>query len=393
MKTLLITHGKDTYPAGLFDIYSYLRGIGHDVDFINVTENSFNSYQHIPDFVGITSMTKEFYETSKLSTYVKKKWPNCKIVLGGRHFNSDTLSLPIAQQIMGADHIVVGEGEYAMRDIIEGKETSRVVKGSPISKEDYNNLPFPDKNFINKNMKIAVTTKTSKVLFSRGCPFKCVYCESETGRKPVISKDPDKCVANIKDTISWAPSRNVFIYDDIFAINKRWLRDFKDEWVKQQVKADLRCFIHGKLFDEETLEILKQINVKSVCLGAESGDNTVLKAINKQTTVEDYLRIHNLISAKGNGIILECLWMLGNITETNETMRRTVELSRRIGHNHPAWFSYAIPFPGTFFWKEAEKYGSIIEPDFRKWGNRTIVFLPHGVTKEDMLKWHNMAGS
>lgn len=85
--------------------------------------------------------------------------------------------------------------------------------------------------------------------------------------------------------------------------------------------------------------------------------------------------------------------MLGNITDTNETMKKTVELSKKIGHTHPAWFSYAIPFPGTTFWKVAKDYGTIIEPDFRTWNNRTLVFIPNGVTKDDMIHWHNLARS
>jgi radical SAM superfamily enzyme YgiQ (UPF0313 family) len=242
-------------------------------------------------------------------------------------------------------------------------------------------------------MPAAISAQRSRVLFTRGCPFKCVFCESETGRKPVISKSPDICVSYVKSMVNGSGYKDIFVYDDVFATNKKWLRDFKDEWIKQKATGNIRCFIHGRMFDEEILDLLHQINVTSVCLGAESGDDNVLKMINKKTTVDDYVRIHNLISSKGKGMKLECLWMLGNITDTNETMKKTVELSKKIGHTHPAWFSYAIPFPGTTFWKVAKDYGTIVEPDFRTWNNRTLVFVPNGVTESDIRHWHNLARS
>lgn len=393
MKVLLISHGKDTYPAGLVDIYSYLKSKNIDVDFINTEIDNLDLYSYNPDYVGITTMTREFNNTSRLSMYVKNRWPECKLVLGGRHFSSDTVNLGTDQNIPEADHIVIGEGEYAMLNIINQTDTDRIIIGKPLSLEDYQALPFPSYDFIANKMPAAISAQRSRVLFTRGCPFKCVFCESETGRKPVVSKSPDACVSYIKSMVNGSGYKDIFVYDDVFATNKKWLKDFKDEWVKQKAQANIRCFIHGRLFDEEILDLLRQINVTSVCLGAESGDDNVLKMINKKTTVDDYIRIHSLISSKGKGMKLECLWMLGNITDTNETMKKTVELSKKIGHTHPAWFSYAIPFPGTTFWKVAKDYGTIIEPDFRTCNNRTLVFIPNGVTKEDMIHWHNLARS
>jgi radical SAM superfamily enzyme YgiQ (UPF0313 family) len=392
-KILLIAHGKDTYPAGLADIYLFLKNKGYDVDFLNTSVCDINKYLGTPDYVGITSMTTEFNNTALLSKYVKNRWPFCKLILGGRHFNSDTVNLKTEQNIPEADHIVVGEGEYAMLDIINNKNCDRIIFGKSLSLEDYKSISFPDFNFISKNMPTALNAQRSRVLFARGCPFKCVFCESETGRKPVISKDPDVCARYIKDIAAGSGFNDVFIYDDIFAINKKWLKDFCVEYKNQSIKVNIRCFIHGRLFDEETLDLLKQINTVSVCLGAESGDNSVLEAINKKTTVEDYIKIHNMISKNGKGVKLECLWMLGNITDTNESMKKTVELSKVIGHTHPSWFSYAIPFPGTTFWKKAEEYGKIIEPDFRKWKNQTLVFVPNGVTEADMRGWYLKARS
>ena len=192
----------------------------------------------------------------------------------------------------------------------------------------------------------------------------------------------------IKDLIQWFGNDKIFVYDDVFTVDKVWLREFRDECRKYNVKAKIRCFIHGRMFDEELLDLLLEIGVNFVCLGAESGDDHILDLINKKCTIQDYMRIDNIIKMTKTKIDFECLWMIGNIGETYDTMKRTVELSRQIGNVKP-WFSYAIPFPGTVFWQQAQQHGQIIVKDFTQWGNRRIIFVPQDTNIKEMQFWYN----
>ena len=106
--------------------------------------------------------------------------------------------------------------------------------------------------------------------------------------------------------------------------------------------------------------------------------------VNKKTTVEDYVRIDEMVKKRKN-IMLHTLWMIGNIGETKETIKSTIELSRKIG-NCRSHFSLAIPFPGTDFWKKVPQYGEIVEHRFGRWANRTLVFLPRGLEKKEVKR-------
>jgi len=388
MKVLLIAHGKGTVSYGLVEIYYYLQMNGYDVDIINLSNRSLEDIKYTPDYVGITSMTKEFNSSIRIANSVRIKWHNCKIIFGGRHFSDDSFTIE-DQWINHVDHIVVGEGEYAIEKIINGETKDKIVHGDMLTGDDYKRIPLPDKNMISNNMKVVYRGGCSRALLSRGCPYKCFFCESGIKRKKVISKDPDVAVRHIKDLVSWFGNKDIFIYDDVFTTYKGWLRDFSKEWRKQNVKANLRCFIHGKKFDDEIIDLLLSVNTKLVSLGAESGDNNVLKEINKKVTVEDYWKVNEIIKRKAPKLQFQCLWMLGNITETNETIKKTVELSKKIGNTNP-WYSYAIPFPGTKFWKDADKYGKIINWNYDKWINTTLIFVPNGTTEAEMRSWRKV---
>jgi len=128
------------------------------------------------------------------------------------------------------------------------------------------------------------------------------------------------------------------------------------------------------------MDLLIECHVVYMSLGAESGDNRILKLMRKNTTVDDYLRINELFK-KRKKVALHTLWMFCNIGETIETMTKTLELSKKIITNRPH-YSFAAPFPGTAFWKLAPQYGKTIEPRFGKWVADKLVFLPNGVKQQ-----------
>jgi radical SAM superfamily enzyme YgiQ (UPF0313 family) len=377
LKLLLIAHGLKTQPFGLIDIYNYLLAKDYQVSFLHIYNDyrKLNTIKDVPEYIGITSNTLMSTATGVLIGYLKKKWPRSKIILGGRHFCNDILEVEKDQLLSKADYVVLGEGEYAIERIINGSVKDKIVYGTKLTERDFHNIKLPDELI----MKYQVGVIKNAVLFSRGCVFNCVFCCDR--RVPVLRKEPDVCARHVKNLIGWLGNYNITIYDDIFSLNKKWLTAFRDEMKKQKVKAKLSCFIHGKNLTEEMIDLLIECGVVHMSLGAESGDNRILKLVNKNCTVEDYWAINEIVKRKK--VVLHTLWMIGNIGETKETIQKTIKLSKKIGTDSP-YFSYAIPFPGTLFWKKVPEYGKIIEHRFEKWDNKTIVFVPNGLTEKGM---------
>ena len=84
------------------------------------------------------------------------------------------------------------------------------------------------------------------------------------------------------------------------------------------------------------------------------------------------------------GPTLHTLWMICNIGDTRETIVKNIKASKEIGTDS-SYISYAIPFPGTVFWKKAKEYGRIVDYNFNNWWNKTLVFIPNGLTKKEIL--------
>ena len=130
------------------------------------------------------------------------------------------------------------------------------------------------------------------------------------------------------------------------------------------------------------MAILKRFQLAQVSLGAESGSDRILSEIGKGTTVQRYREVAAL--CRDAGIALHCLWMIGHPGETPETLQQTVDAARELGDDR-GHASYAIPFPGTEFWVQAQTAGEVLDWDYSHWDNRHVIFKPHGVTVDQLV--------
>lgn len=376
MKLLLLAHGSRSVPRGLADIYFFLRERGYDVQFLHLYDkvDRLNTIADTPEYVGISAYTQISQQTRRLVQIIRQRWPSTQIIVGGRHFCDDVLEIEDWPNLV--EYVVVGEGEYALADILDGCTVPGVVHGKDLSAEDYRQLPMPDRSFVCRNFKAWLQA----VMFARGCPYNCVFCTAH--RRKLVRKSPEVAVAYLKQLTSSAKGK-VYIQDDVFATDRTWLGQFVDEIRKQNVHLPLRCFIHGRGFDDEFMELLLQAGVVHFTLGAESGDNRILQMINKHTTVGEYVKLNQCFRSSKAKVKLHALWMFGNIGETIETMKATLSLAKRIGNCRPS-FGFAIPFPGTAFWKLVSRYGTVCTWDFSKWDTKRVVFVPKDVTAGQM---------
>ena len=322
----------DALPIGLASIASFLRKENINVRMIDLGKQDI-PLDFIPDIVGIGASTPYSKNAVFCSKKVRKLFPHSKIVFGGHHFTA----VP-EDAFPYADAVVRGDGELAMLDICYNGISERIVNGTPI--ENLDDIPLPDEDLLYCIYKGRKTRL--HIVGARGCPFNCVFCAEHS--KVVRYHSVDYFVENLQ-ILAQRYHNNIFISDDIFTLNKVRATEICEKILRMQLDLRLRVFGHINCFDKDLLLLMKQAGVHTVSYGIESGNNNILRLINKKFTVEQASEV--IKKTAETGINVNCLYMVGNIGETEETVADTVAFALRASKER--WCSFALPFPGSKF--------------------------------------------
>ena len=266
-----------------------------------------------PDIVGITSFTMSLWDVLQVARTVRKNVPGAHICLGGHH----PIAFPLqAARLEEFDSVVVGEGEIAFKELVDAIEKCKdinsikgvytadtidewVNKGFKDSRfltklmvepgyiEDINTLPFPARSYI-RHIKyrsvVGVTDDMATMITSRGCPYKCTYCEVPYRR--YRQRDVVLVVDEIEECLNMG-YKEIHFFDDLFNITEKKVVAFCDELERRKLKKfpwDFRGRVNA--VSKESLRRAKRAGCRLISFGVETGTNEGLKTLRKKTTVQ-----------------------------------------------------------------------------------------------------------
>jgi len=310
MKILMLTtpipkHLEKIFPErrihlGVAYIVSMLEREGYDVDFIDfhILRKPLPDILKLKyDYVGIHSTTVCFSETLKilerLRRFRKKGW-NGKIIVGGPHTSVRLESIPDF-----VDYIVQGEGEYAVKDIIEEKVKSRVVHYPRINNLDelprpayhhFKKLPTCSWDYKMLGVKPIVTMNTS-----RGCPFACTFCSvpSIWGKKYTYHS-AERIVEDIEYLMKNFNAKGIFFREDNFTLNKKRVFEFCNLILKKGIKIKWMCESRVDTLSYEMLSLMKRSGCELIYIGVEAGTQRLLDILKKGITIEQVKKVCEL---------------------------------------------------------------------------------------------------
>lgn len=343
-------------PLGLMYLSSYLKEHGQEPTIYDLAVNPDTNIRKNEIFA-ITSTTPQYPEVIKIIDTIRKIYPRSIFVIGGAHVTAFK-----NKRHKYFDTIIIGEGEDALLSIckfIDMSDNSRIcglVKARQISNID--KIPFPDRTFngfekyhYNINGLPATT-----MLTSRGCPFSCHFCFNIWGNN-VRLRSAENVIEEAK-IIKNMGFNAIMFFDDTFTVKKERVIDIAKGL--KELNIIWRCFIHASTVDYDLLKLMFESGCVEVGMGVESGNNEILKTINKKINLENAIKVCNWCHEIG--LRIKTFLMIGLPGESKETINDTISFLKRA---RPDDFDYTIytPFPNTEIWNNSEQFNIQFDKD------------------------------
>jgi len=283
------------------------------------------------------------------------------------------------------DAVIEGEYEFPLRQLAdalqEGKELREIFglswkdneeirRNSPrdvTSSFDLENLPWVSRVY-KKHLNVKDYFLSSalypevQIIAERGCPHMCTFCEWPQ----LFTKHTPRyrTVENVVDEMLWIREnlhkvKEIVFEDDTFTINKKWVHDFCDEIIKEDLEFTWSAQIRADV-EYDLLRKMRKAGCRLVIVGFESGSDKVLRVMKKGITVENSRNFAR--AAKRAGILIHGDFIIGMPGETERTIEETWSLIHYI-RPEVLQVSLAAPFPGTEFYEYARRGGYLLSED------------------------------
>lgn len=272
----------------------------------------------------------------------------------------------------GADEILMGEGDETLIELLEqlreGKDTNNVdgiafkINGEVVQTKkrkiltDLDALPLaawdliditPYKKAWEKHGYFSINMATT-----RGCPFKCNWCAKPIYGMRYNSRSPAHVVAEMKLIKSLFSFDHIWFADDIFGLKPNWVQAFNVELQKEGLKVPYMIQSRADLLlKDDTIDALVSSGLDEVWIGAESGSQKILDAMDKGTSLKQIKLSTELLQKKG--VKVAFFLQFGYPGENKNDISSTIEMVRNYKPDDIG-ISVSYPLPGTLFYERVK---------------------------------------
>jgi radical SAM superfamily enzyme YgiQ (UPF0313 family) len=193
---------------------------------------------------------------------------------------------------------------------------------------------------------------------SKGCPFKCAFCNFTKDRRLMFIKSLDRLVEELK-AVSARGVRFVRFTDDNFRHGRGNLNTLSRRIIRENIPVKWMTMVRATALEEVDFELLKESGCIEVLLGLESADPKILENMNKKANPRLYAEVVKRLLAAG--IDTSCYFLFGFPGETHETLKSTLDFIKSIEFPElPGTLSWAL-FPFSL-----APLSPIYEPEMRR---------------------------
>ncbi len=375
---ILLTHGyflkddpkeleimKPYVPLGLLYISAYLQE--NDIEH-RVFDSTFSSFDELKDFllknkpkiIGIYTNLMTKVSVLKIAAFIHThtELKDCKVILGGPEirYNAENYLLN------GADMVVVGEGEQTFFELAQHYKSNTNIPThiNGIAYLENNNVVFTAERALVKDINTLPMPARAKIdlklygnawknnhgysMYSvstmRGCPYTCKWCSRAVYGGTYRRRNPKLVVDELEYLKQNYDPDRVWFVDDVFTISHKWMNEFKEEVLKRQVFIPYEIITRADRLNEDIIKALKESGCFRIWIGAESGSQKIIDAMDRRVDVKKVREM--IILAKSYGIEAGTFIMLGYPGENKQDIRETID---HLKISDPSYYTVTLAYP------------------------------------------------
>jgi radical SAM superfamily enzyme YgiQ (UPF0313 family) len=217
-------------------------------------------------------------------------------------------------------------------------------------------LPFPNRKKVNLQLYFDAWrnrhgASAISVSTMRGCPYTCKWCSRAVYGESYRRRSAKKVADEIESLQEQYSFDTIWFVDDVFTISHKWLKEFHDELQQRKISVRYECITRADRMNEEVVRLLKKSGCFRVWIGAESGSQKVINAMDRRVDVQQVREMIQL--SKQNGIEAGTFIMLGYPGEEDEDVKETLQ---HLKNSDPDYYTITIAYPikGTPMYEEVE---------------------------------------
>jgi anaerobic magnesium-protoporphyrin IX monomethyl ester cyclase len=383
---------------GMRYLVSFLRGQGHDVNFIDSLDSDKPSvlereidgrrinqigatYEEIcdgiPSDIDFISLGVPFtFLGLTVKELVKKIRERFSVpIISGGVFPSTSPG----SALKFSDYIVRGEGELPLARLLSGEKPRDIEgfasqdfdKGGAETIKDLDTVPFPYRSKSFERYSLFSTRgrkdrRTASLITSRGCPYDCNFCSTHpTAGYKWRARSVENVIAEIKQLNQEFSIDHIELEDDNFSLDKTRTKTMLESIIRYNENTNLPLTfstpngLRIDTLDEEAIQLMKKAGFLSLYLALESGSQETLEAMNKKLSLDKVYSIAK--SAANNKLPVLYFLMIGYPGENRDRFMQSIDFCSKLKELGDSRFTTFLTraYPGTKLFDECVSKGYI----------------------------------
>lgn len=370
-------------PLGTLYAASYLRNRGYDVGLFDAmlaeTEEAWEAaldrerprvaVLYEDNFNYLSKMCLLRMRQAAFTMIRMARERDCVVVVCG----SDATDHTDRYLAQGAHFVLLGEGEQTLGELLDrlsgrsdapyssilglaflSPDGTMVRNARRPDLRQLDELPFPAWDLVDIPRYRQIWHErhgyySMNMVTTRGCPFHCNWCAKPIWGQRYNTRSPENVVAELAWLKAEYRPDHIWFADDIMGLKPGWLDRFADLVRERDALVPFKCLQRADLLLRgDTVANLARAGAQTVWIGAESGSQKVLDAMEKGTRVEQIYQAARLLHE--HGVQVGFFLQFGYPGETRQDIRRTLRMVRDCRPDDVG-ASVSYPLPGTKFYE------------------------------------------